>query len=122
MQGAGFRERACFVVCRLSWMRADSLVPCTVAEILPREQSLEAHLLGAIAQNGVKGELMRLCIFGLARYPCTGCIHDAACLSIAVTSGCAVNRTRLLAHLPRSSNAPRTEGRYERSVLAPEHS
>jgi hypothetical protein len=49
-------------------MRADSHVPPTAAESLPREQSLEAQLPGAIAQNGVKGELMRFCVFGLARY------------------------------------------------------
>jgi hypothetical protein len=48
-------------------MRADSEVPPTVAESLEREQSLEAQLLGAIAQNGVKSELMRFCVFGLAR-------------------------------------------------------
>ena len=29
--------------------------------------TLEAQLPGAIAQNGVRGELARLCIFGLAR-------------------------------------------------------
>jgi hypothetical protein len=48
-------------------MRADAQVPRTVAESLPREQSLEAQLLGAIAQYGVKGELMRVCVLGVAR-------------------------------------------------------
>jgi hypothetical protein len=66
-------------------MRADSEVPPTVAESLEREQSLEAQLLGAIAQNGVKGEPMRFCVFGLARCHCIGCIHYAAYLSVAVT-------------------------------------
>jgi hypothetical protein len=47
-------------------MRADSQVPPTVAESFPREQSLEAQLLGAIAQYGVKVELMRFCVFGVA--------------------------------------------------------
>jgi hypothetical protein len=55
---------------------------------LPHGKVLKTHLLGTIAQDGVECELMSLCVFGLARYPCTGCIHIAAYLSVGVTSGC----------------------------------
>jgi hypothetical protein len=48
-------------------MRVDLQVSPTVAESFPHEQSLEAQLLGAIAQYGVEGELMRLCESGIAR-------------------------------------------------------
>jgi hypothetical protein len=35
-------------------MRADAYIPHTVAEGLPREQPLEAHLSGAIAHYGAE--------------------------------------------------------------------
>ena len=59
-------------------MRPSSHVPPAAS----REPYRASSRSKVISQYAVEGELMRLCVFGLARYPCTGCIHDAAYLSI----------------------------------------
>jgi hypothetical protein len=58
------------------------------AKVLPCKKALKAQLSSATAQDGMKCECRQFCISELARYPCTGCIHDAACLSVAVINGC----------------------------------
>jgi hypothetical protein len=47
---------------------------------------IRSEVLGAVSQNGVEGEPVRFRVSGVARFPCTRCIHDAAYLSIAVTN------------------------------------
>jgi hypothetical protein len=56
---------------------------------LPPEHPLEAYLSDFIFQYGFECDLTQSCVFRGARYPYTGCIHDAAYLSIALTNGCA---------------------------------
>ena len=65
------------------------MVRLPLLKSLPCDQPLEAHLSGPIAQDGVEFQIKQVCVLGVARYPCTGCIHDAAYLSVAVTDGCA---------------------------------
>jgi hypothetical protein len=60
-----------------------------LAKVLTCERPLEAHLSGAISKYSLELDLRQFCILRLASYPRTGCIHDAAYLSLHVISGCA---------------------------------
>ena len=63
---------------------------CLGLNLIPSAQAIvRSEVLGAVSQNGVEGEPVRFRVSGVARFPCTSCIHDAAYLSIAVTNACA---------------------------------
>lgn len=73
-------------VARHIWWGKRFSVGC-IKKALRCQQALEARFLGAIAQDDVRCQFRPFCVLGLTCYPCTGCIYDAAYLSVAVTNG-----------------------------------